>query len=207
MKLRTCISISLILIILIADQIIKVAVKTNMSLFEHIVVTDWFHIAFVENRGMAFGMDFIGTTVLTVFRFLAVGAFGCFLVRCIRSRCPIGFIVCLSLVIAGAFGNIIDNCLYGLIFTESQPANPFYAPVAEIVPFGQGYGTFLSGRVVDMFYFPFWQWPESWPLIGGRTFFGAVFNLADAAISVGAVAIIVFYYKLLSSLLSGSKEN
>lgn len=205
MKLRSVLSVSIILFVLIADQIIKVAVKTHMTLYEHIVITDWFHIAFVENRGMAFGMDFIGTTVLAVFRFVAVGIFGWFLVRCIRNRYPIGFIVCLSLVIAGAFGNIIDNCIYGLVFTESQPANPFYAPVAEIVPFGQGYGKFLAGRVVDMFYFPFWQWPDSWPVIGGRTFFGAVFNLADASISVGAVAIIVFYYKLLSSLTAKSR--
>ena len=87
------------------------------------------------------------------------------------------------------------------MFSESQPANPFFAPIAEFVPFGKGYGSFLSGRVVDMFYFPLWQWPESWPIIGGRTFFGAVFNLADAAISVGAVAIILFHYRQLSEIL------
>ena len=201
MKLRTILSLSLILFILVADQALKIAVKTHMSLYEHIVVTEWFHIAFVENRGTAFGMDFIGTAVLTVFRFLAVGAFCWCLAHCIRRRYPMGFIICLSLVIAGALGNIIDNCIYGLVFSESQPANPFFAPIAEFVPFGKGYGSFLSGRVVDMFYFPLWQWPESWPIIGGRTFFGAVFNLADAAISVGAVAIILFHYRQLSEIL------
>ena len=197
MKQRAVLSALLILSVLVADQVAKIWVKTHMSLYEHIELTSWFHIAFVENRGMAFGMDFIGTSILTLFRFLAVCVFSWYLVRCIRRCLPVGFIVCLSLVIAGAVGNIIDNCFYGLIFTESQPANPFFAPTAELVAMGQGYGRFLSGRVVDMLYFPLWEWPEAFPIVGGRTFFGAIFNIADSAISVGAVAIILFYKHIL----------
>lgn len=200
MKLRAYISAAIILFVLVADQLIKIAVKTNMVLFERIHVFDWFYIYFVENRGMAFGMDFVGTAILTVCRLIAVCAFSYALVRCIRQRYPIGFIICLALIIAGAFGNIIDNCFYGLIFTESHPGNYFFHDPAQFTQFGQGYGSFLSGRVVDMFYFPLWQWPASWPVIGGQTFFGAVFNFADSAISVGAVAMLLFYYKRLSAL-------
>lgn len=201
MRLRKIISTAIVFLVLIIDQCIKVAVKTNMTLYERIDVFDWFKIYFVENRGMAFGMDFIGTAFLTVGRLIAVGAFIYVLAKCIRQKYPMGFIVCLALIIAGAAGNIIDNCLYGLIFTESCPANPFITiEPATFTAFGQGYGSFLSGRVVDMFYFPLWQWPETWPVIGGQTFFGAVFNFADSAISVGAVAMILFYYKRLSQL-------
>lgn len=203
MKLRAYISAAIILGVLIADQAIKIAVKTSMSLHESIDVFSWFKIFFVENRGMAFGMDFVGTAILTLFRLVAVGAFSWCLVKCIRQRYPIGFVICLALVIAGAFGNIIDNCFYGLIFSESISHE---AP-AVFTAFGEGYGSFLSGRVVDMFYFPLWVWPESWPFVGGTTFFGAVFNFADSAISVGAVAMILFYYKRLSELGESKKEE
>lgn len=202
MKLRAYISTAIIATVLIVDQIIKIAVKTGMSLHESFDVASWFKIFFVENQGMAFGMTFTGTALLTVFRLVAVGAFIWCLVKCIRQRYPMGFIVCLALIIAGAFGNIIDNCFYGLIFTESVP----YEAPATLTAFGEGYGSFLSGRVVDMFYFPLWVWPESWPLVGGTTFFGAVFNFADAAISVGAVAMILFYYRRLAEL-GESKEK
>lgn len=204
MKLRAYISAALIIFILVADQVIKIAVKTGMCLYERIDVLDWFKIYFVENRGMAFGMDFVGTGFLTVCRLIAVACFTYILVKCIRQKYPIGFIVCLAMIIAGAFGNIIDNCFYGLIFSESPTFNPYVAECpGQFVPFGQGYGNFLSGRVVDMFYFPLWQWPESFPLIGGQTFFGAVFNFADSVISVGAVAMILFYYKRLASFTDG----
>lgn len=207
MKLRAYISAALIVFFIVADQAIKIAVKTNMCLYDRIDVFDWFKIYFVENRGMAFGMDFVGTGILTVFRLVAVAAFSYVLVKCIRRKYSLGFIICLALIIAGAFGNIIDNCFYGLIFTESLPANPFGTSAAEFTAFGQGYGSFLAGRVVDMFYFPLWKWPESWPLIGGQTFFGAVFNLADSAISVGAVAMILFYYKQLAKLFDDDEHK
>ena len=198
MKLRTILSLLLILFILVTDQALKIAVKTHMSLYEHIVVTDWFHIAFVENRGMAFGMDFIGTAVLTVFRIAAI-IFFCFILRkAAKGLKPFGLILCIALIIAGAAGNIIDNCLYGLIFTESLPYVPGipFDPAA-FTAFGEGYGSFLTGRVVDMFYFPLFTWPDWMPLVGGDVFFGAIFNFADAAISCGAIAILLFYNKHL----------
>lgn len=207
MKCRSYLSALIVFLVIVIDQVIKVAVKTNMSLYEKIEVTDWFYIFFTENRGMAFGMDFISTGILTIFRFLAVGFFVYLLIKQIKKSAPIGFIVCLSMIIAGAFGNIIDNCFYGLIFSESIPRNLFWEAPAHFVNIGEGYGTFLHGRVVDMFYFPLFQWPESWPLVGGQTFFGAVFNFADAAISVGAVVLFTLYYKYVSSQLAESKKE
>lgn len=165
-----------------------------MSLYERIEVTDWFQLCFTENEGMAFGMDFIGTMFLTVFRVIAVAVFAVILVRIIRRRYPVGLIVCLSFIVAGAAGNIIDNSIYGLIFTQSVPGS---AP-AELVPWGSGYGSFLSGHVVDMFYFPLFVWPDWLPFLGGKVFFNAIFNFADAAISCGAVALLLCYYRYLS---------
>ena len=197
-KKRAYLALFTVLFILIVDQLIKIAVKTNMLLHEKIDVTSWFKIYFVENEGMAFGMDFIGTAILSVFRIVAVIGFSYLLVKSIQKRYPMGFIFCFSLVLAGAAGNIIDNCLYGLIFESSMPAGYGFSP-ANIVPLGEGYGSFLSGKVVDMFYFPLFVWPESFPLVGGQVFFSAIFNFADAAISCGAVAMLLFYHKYLTT--------
>lgn len=198
MKLRLSIAAALIALVLWIDQMIKIAVKTHLCLYDRIHVTDWCYILFTENEGMAFGMSFVGTALLTLFRLAAVVVFVVLLVKFCRRRYPIGFVVCLSLVIAGAFGNIIDNCLYGLIFTESPAGGMLFSEPAKMVAIGQGYAPFLHGRVVDMFYFPFFTFPESWPLVGGKVFFGAIFNFADAAISCGAVAMLLFYYRLLA---------
>ena len=194
---RAILAVSTILSILVIDQIIKISVKTNMFLHESIDVTDWFKICFVENRGMAFGMDFIGTTFLSVFRIVAILFFCFLLVKLVRKKYPMGLIFCFSLVVAGAVGNIIDNCLYGLIFEQSVP--PYFGgEPASFVPFGEGYGNFLSGKVVDMFYFPLFEWPDSFPIVGGDVFFSAIFNFADAAISCGAVALLLFYYSYIA---------
>lgn len=206
MKLRATLSALIFVCIVVADQVIKYLVKTGMTLGERIHVTDWFYILFTENHGMAFGMDFIGTAILTIFRMAAVCFFAYVLAKYIRRGAPVGFVACLSLIIAGAFGNIIDNAFYGLCFSESLPVNLGVEP-AHLVPFGEGYGRFLQGRVVDMFYFPFFTWPDWVPVLGGGTFFGAIFNLADSAISVGAAAILLFYYKYLSSLFSAEKRE
>ncbi len=192
-QLRSLAAGSTIFLVLAADQLIKIAVKTHMVVGERITVTDWFKIFFVENHGMAFGMDFIGTVFLALFRMVAVAFFAYVLVKLIHRCASMGMIVCWSAVVAGAAGNIIDNCLYGLIFSDTGMGS-----MAQIVPFGQGYGTFLSGHVVDMFYFPLFKWPSWIPLLGGGTFFGAVFNLADAAISCGAVALLLFYRKYIT---------
>lgn len=195
MKKRSLIALAIFLAVIVIDQIVKIAIKTHMSLYEQIDVASWFKIFFVENRGMAFGMSFIGTSILSAFRIVAVVAFVYLLAVLCRRKYPIGLVACVSLVVAGALGNIIDNCFYGMCFSESLP---YYFP-AEYVGWGNGYSSFLSGKVVDMFYFPFFTWPDWMPLVGGDVFFGAVFNIADAAISCGAVAILIFYNKYLTT--------
>ena len=209
MRLRAFLAVLIPLGIIIIDQIIKIAIKTQFLLGESYEIASWFQLRFTENRGMAFGMDFIGTGILTVFRLCAVAFFIYVLSKEVKKRAPIGFIVCLAMIIAGAFGNIVDNAFYGLIFTESAPyyAASFGALPAHFVPMGQGYGTFLHGHVVDMFYFPPLQSPDWVPFLGGGTFFGAIFNFADAAISVGAAAMILFYYKYLSLLMNGTPKS
>ena len=147
--MRALVAIAIVVGVLCCDQLIKLWVKMNMCLYESIHVADWFYIYFTENKGMAFGMDFIGTMFLSVFRIVVVSAFVWLLVKVVRGRYPMGLVVCVALLVAGASGNIIDNCFYGLIFDESTPVE-----VAHLVPAGDGYGGFLTGHVVDMFYFP-----------------------------------------------------
>lgn len=187
----------IILGVLLVDQAIKIAVKTGMYMHEKIRVTDWFYIFFTENRGMAFGMEIIGKLFLTSFRIIVVVALLYYLFRLVRRNVPTGFIVCLSLIVAGALGNIIDSVFYGLIFN-----NPPAPMVAEFVPFGMGYEEIFYGRVVDMFYFPLIesQWPSWMPWVGGEpfVFFSPIFNFADVAISCGIVALLLFYHKRLS---------
>ena len=206
--LRTILSITTILTVLIVDQWSKFIVKTTMLLHEKIEITDWFYICFIENRGMAFGMDFIGTLFLSIFRIVAVGFFCWLLVRIIQKKLSFGLIFCFSLILSGAAGNIIDNCLYGMIFEESPTYGWFCDAPAKLVSWGEGYGSFLSGKVVDMFYFPLFTWPDWVPLLGGQIFFNAIFNVADAAISCGAVALLLFHHRYLNSqLFSKSQPN
>jgi signal peptidase II len=190
---RSVAIVSLILLALVIDQVIKVVVKTNMQLGDSIpVFGDWFKILFVENNGMAFGMEIFNKIFLTGFRIVAVAFLGYILYRLLKNdKYPFGFILCVAMVLAGALGNIIDCLFYGEIFTSS------YGRIAEFVPWGEGYGTFMQGRVVDMFYFPLFTWPEQLPLIGGNIFFAPVFNFADACISCSVVALFVFYRKYL----------
>ena len=186
--------------VLVIDQIIKVNVKTGMFLGQRIEITSWFSLVFVENNGMAFGWDlFGGKLFLTLFRIIAVGVIGWFIYTQIKYRKPIGYIVCLTLIASGAAGNIIDCLFYGLIFN-----NPPYPQVAEFQPWGYGYGEFLYGRVVDMFYFPLVEWdmPQWFPLYSGQhcVFFSPIFNFADAAISCGIIALLLFYHKQISQI-------
>lgn len=178
--------------IILIDQAIKVMVKTGMYFHESIRVTDWFYLLFTENNGMAFGWEFMNKYFLTSFRIVAVCFVAYFLVKAIRKGTPWGFAICLALVLAGAAGNIIDCLFYGLIFN-----NPPAPLVAEFVPFGTGYAPAFLGRVVDMFYFPLveWDWPSWMPLCGGErfVFFSPIFNFADAAISCGMIALLLFY--------------
>lgn len=190
---------ALIVLILIIDQIIKIEVKTGMCLYESIRVTDWFYINFIENNGMAYGMTFINKLVLSLFRVLAISALGYYICLQIRRKARLLYICLLSVVFAGALGNLIDCMFYGLIFNASSS---YY--VSYMVPFGQGYSSFLMGKVVDMFYFPLivTTWPEWVPVFGGEEFifFSPVFNFADACISVGVVSLILFCRKELSQI-------
>lgn len=194
------IAVIIIAAILIVDQIIKIEVKTNMSLGEALRITDWFYIEFIENNGMAYGMMFINKLVLSLFRMFAICGIGWYIWRVVKSGLfSKGYIVCLSMVLAGAAGNLIDCLFYGLIFNASTPFN-----VAHFVPFGEGYSTFLHGRVVDMFYFPIihTQWPDWVPVWGGDdfVFFSPVFNFADSCISVGVVLLLLFFRKDLERM-------
>ncbi len=187
------IALTIILSVLVIDQIIKILVKTGMSLGESIEITSWFKILFVENNGMAFGMEIIGKLFLSLFRIGAIGFFAWYLIKIINRGFPTGYIVTVSFVIAGAIGNLLDCMFYGLIFTESTPFNK-----AVMTAIGDGYAPFLYGKVVDMFYFPLWTWPEWMPLVGGDIFFGPVFNFADSCITCGVITLLLFYTRLVN---------
>lgn len=193
---RTVKSLLIIILILTVDQVLKFWIKTNLSIGDEIVVAkDWFILHFVENNGMAFGFEFAGEygkMFLSIFRILAVIAIGWYLFKLTKDKkIPFGFIVCISLIFAGAIGNIIDSLFYGIIFNHS------YGQVATLFPEEGGYSSFLHGRVVDMFYFPLIEgrYPEWVPKVGGNPFifFRPVFNVADSAITVGIFSILLFY--------------
>lgn len=199
-KLHIWLLISIIAIVLIIDQWIKFYVKTHFMLHESYKVTNWFYLYFVENDGMAFGWNLFNKLFLTSFRILAVGFIVYYIVKLIYKNVQIrtGYIVCLALVTAGAAGNIFDCIFYGLIFSASETWH-----IASLVPFGTGYTGLFTGKVVDMFYFPLfsWTWPEFFPIWGGQhcVFFSPIFNFADASISCGIIAILLFYRKYLTT--------
>lgn len=201
------ISFLIVFLVLIIDQIIKISVKTSMYFHESIRVSDWFYIYFTENNGMAFGMEIFGKLFLTSFRIVAVGVIIYYLCRIIRKgTMKTGFVVCLSLILAGAAGNIIDSVFYGMIFSESTPFE-----VARLVPWGEGYTDMFYGKVVDMFYFPIIDtyWPGWLPVIGGDRFifFSPIFNFADAAISCGIIAMLLFYGNYLNNGNESSQKK
>ena len=183
--------------VIIIDQIIKILVKTNMFWHESIHITDWFQILFTENNGMAFGMEIFGKLFLTSFRIVAVTFIAYYLVQIVRKDMKMGYIACVSLILSGAAGNIIDSVFYGVIFSESTNVE-----LATFVPVGTGYSDWFYGKVVDMFYFPLIEtdWPQWMPFVGGEhfIFFSPIFNFADAAISCGVIALILFYRNYLN---------
>lgn len=189
----------LVIGLLILDQIVKICVKTHMTLDEAIpVFGEWFYIRFIENLGAAYGMELggdFGKLFLSLFRIVAVVAIGWYIRRLIRRQAPVGVIVGVSVVLAGALGNIVDSAFYGLIFSEST-----FTEVARFVPWGEGYASFLHGSVVDMLYFPIIeieQMPDWVPIWGGEpfTFFSPIFNIADSYVTCGMVYLLLFQYK------------
>ena len=190
----------IVFLILVVDQTTKIWIKTHMTLHECIDITGWFKICFVENNGMAYGMELGSKLLLSCIRVILVSLIVVYVVRQIRTAVPKGYLICLALIVGGAIGNIIDGVFYGLVFSES---NSMF--VAEFVPFGTGYAPVLMGKVVDMLYFPLIEatWPSFVPFVGGQpfVFFSPVFNIADANISVGVCALLLFYRKRLSSLV------
>ena len=192
--------------ILLVDQIIKIWVKTSMPLHDSIHITDWFYITFIENMGMAFGMQLGSKIILSLFRVVAICVLGYYIRNLVRQNARTGYIVCLAMVLAGAAGNLIDCMFYGLIFNESST---YY--LSYFVPFGTGYAPFLMGKVVDMFYFPLieTEWPTWMPVVGGDhfVFFSPVFNFADACISVSVVWLLLFYREEISKITVKKEEE
>ncbi|MBQ7511749.1 MAG: lipoprotein signal peptidase [Prevotella sp.] len=197
--LRGWLAIFIVVAVLIVDQMIKIWVKTHMTLHEQIEILSWFKIVFIENNGMAYGMEIGSKLVLSLFRIVAISVLGVYIVRQVRQQARWGYIVCLSMIVAGAVGNILDSMFYGLVFNASSE---FYT--SYFVPFGTGYAPFLMGKVVDMFYFPLivTTWPDWVPMVGGQpyVFFSPVFNFADASISVGVVWLLLFYRRELGEI-------
>jgi signal peptidase II len=196
-------AVLLILLVLIVDQVFKIIIKVHFKLGESVPVFDnWFLIRFIENPGMAFGIDIpgkLGKPVLSIFRIIAVILIGWYLVTLIRKNAPTGFVLCIALIFAGAIGNIIDSMFYGLIFSEST-----YFETAKFLPAGGGYASFLHGHVVDMLYFPVIEcnYPSWFPIWGGErfVFFRPIFNIADSAISIGVTLILIFQRKYLKEM-------
>lgn len=185
----------IVILILAIDQILKFWIKTHMFMQQEFVIfPNWFRIHFIENEGMAYGLKFggdFGKILLTMFRLVAVIVGFVYMKKLIKEKYSTGLLICGSLILAGAAGNLIDSMFYGIIFNDSIGYE-----VAKFMPSGGGYGSFLHGRVVDMLYFPIYEGylPQWVPFKGGDyfVFFRPVFNVADAAISTGVVAILLF---------------
>lgn len=205
MKFRS--AVILVIIIVLFDQALKCWVKTHMYIGqEYDVIGHWFRIQFIQNKGMAYGISLggsVGKVLLTLLRLVAVIIGFFILKRITRLKYHKGLIICGALIIAGAMGNLIDSMFYGLIFSAST-----YTQVAQFLPAGGGYAGFLHGKVVDMLYFPIYQgiWPKWIPVKGGQPFefFQYVFNISDASISIGVIAILIFQKKFFKH---SQKEN
>ncbi|GAC1418286.1 MAG: lipoprotein signal peptidase [Flavisolibacter sp.] len=200
MKLRN--SFFIILVIILADQVLKIWIKTNfpLGLVKNVMGISWFKLYFIENPGMAWGWELggdWGKMLLTLFRLGAVFFGSWYLARIVRENYSKGFIICASLIYAGALGNLLDSMFYGLIFEDST-----YNHIAKIFPI-TGYAGFLHGKVVDMLYFPLIHsnFPSWFPFIGGKEFefFSPIFNIADASISIGVLTLLFFQKRFVKA--------
>jgi signal peptidase II len=210
-------AVIIILLVLILDQALKFFVKTTMYLGEsHGILGNWFYIHFTENEGMAYGMKLggsFGKLFLSLFRIIAVIIIGWWLHKVVKQNGSLGLIICISLIMAGAIGNIIDSMFYGLIFND--PSGVCVNQVATLFPKEGGYAGFLHGKVVDMLYFPIIEsrFPSWFPFWGGEefVFFRPVFNIADSSITVGVFMLIIFQRKFFKSReeisRAGQEEN
>ena len=203
---RGWLAAAIVLAVLVIDQVIKIWVKTHMMLHEQIEVLSWFKIVFIENNGMAYGMEIGSKLVLSIFRVIAIAFLGWYIAQQVKKQARWGYIICLAMIMAGAAGNIFDSMFYGLIFNASSE---FYT--SYFVPFGTGYAPFLMGKVGDMFYFPLivTTWPDWVPYVGGNpyVFFSPIFNFADSSISVGVVLLLLFYRKEISEITLKKKDE
>lgn len=197
MRSRATLVLVITILVVILDQASKIWIKTHFYLGEDVKIFSWFYLYFIENNGMAFGMELGSKLALTLFRIVAVGFLIWYVVKIYALRTiPRGYLVCLAFIIAGAAGNIFDCVFYGLIFDNPAPPQ-----VASLFPAGGGYAPIFLGRVVDMLYFPLFSfiWPSWIPFVGGQQFlfFQPIFNLADAAISCGIIVLIIFHHSYI----------
>ncbi|MDR3235578.1 MAG: lipoprotein signal peptidase [Prevotellaceae bacterium] len=196
-KSKLWLVLGVVVVILLIDQAVKIWIKTHMALGDSVpVFGNWFYIFFTENPGMAFGMKFggtIGKVVLSVFRIVLVAFIGVYIFKLLKKNVSTGIVIGIALIFTGAVGNIIDSLFYGLIFSDSA------GQVASLLSSGGGYAPFLQGKVVDMLYFPIIEttFPQWFPLYGGEefVFFRPIFNIADSAITVGVLYLILFKSK------------
>ena len=195
-KIKKYLPLIVLLVAIVADQWLKFYIKLNFMLGESVRVFDWFQILFVENPGMAFGWELGSKLFLTIFRIVVSGVVVWYLVRLMRDGYKMGYQIVVSLILAGAVGNIIDCVSYGVIFSEST-----FTQTAELMPATGGYATWFMGKVVDMFYFPLFTFPNWVPLLGGEIFFSPIFNLADSYITVAIFTLIIFYHKDLNDTI------
>ena len=189
-KFKKFIPLLVILLAIFLDQWLKIYIKLNFTIGENVKIFSWFYIWFVENPGMAFGLTLGSKLFLTLVRIFVSAFIVYYIYRLVKMNYKTSYIIVVSLILAGAFGNIVDSIFYGVLFSEST-----FTSVAQWLPEGGGYAPLFMGKVVDMFYFPIFTFPDWVPFLAGKIFFSPVFNLADSYITVSVFLLIIFFHK------------